>query len=326
MKINRKIASRYLFIILFTTIFLNTTTIIINEANAAAANQLRADKLTIQLFPEFTAYPDSLINKPAILISYRGIMTNNMNKEYSGNIEVPVPTDATNFKLGLVTEINQNQEQKNLNYVVDNDKGLIYITPSRPININEQFEYDLQYYITPFDDTSRRNYSFIFTANSDVELLEVFVYPPLGSRYFELNPVGVNFLSDKLESYYYSYNKLKKDDKIEISFTYIKEDNIPTFDRLMLHSDNNNDLISRNNSANAVLMLTLILIFGLLLIALIVKQKSQLILASWKTPLIKKDVGSLKQLRGLYINNKISEAEYYKQRTQLLKKGRNDLE
>lgn len=308
------------------TVLINTITIELNIASAAPSNQLSTDKLTIQLFPELSAYPDSQINKPAILISYRGVMTNDTGIKYNGNIEVPVPTESTNFKIGLVTEVNADQTQENLEYVVDNEKGLIYMSPSKPISINEQFEYDLQYYITPFDDTSHRNYSFIFTANSDVELVEVLIYPPLGSRYFELDPIGVNIITNKLESYYYSYNNLNKDDKIEINFTYIKEDNIPTFDRLMLYSDNNNDLITRNNSANTVLMLTLILIFGLLLIILIIKQKSRLNLIGWKTPLIKEDEVSLKQLRGLYINNKISEAEYYKQRTQLLKKGRNHLE
>lgn len=318
MLINRIIAARYLIIILLITVLLNTALIEISKASVANSTQLSTDKLTIQIFPEFSAFPDMEIDKPAVLVSYNGIMTNDTGIIYTNNIGIPVPIESTNFKIGLAIETKADQTQENLKYIVDNEKGLVYITPSKPININEQFEYDFQYYITPFDDTSRRSYSFIFTASSDIENLEVYVYPPLGARYFELNPTGINLQSNKLESYYYSYNNIKMDDNIIINFSYIKEDNIPTFDLLMLHSDKNNDLIDRNNKANMVLMLVLILIFGLIIVILIVKQKARL--------RIKEYNGSLKQLRGLYINNKISEAEYHKQRTELMKKERKDLE
>jgi len=321
LKKNRNLVLSYLILIFFATILLNATKIEVNEASAASLNQLRTDKLTIQLFPEFSAYPDSEVKSPAILVSYRGTLTNTSNEKYTGNIEIPIPTESPNFIIGLVAEVKDDQVQGNLRYVVDNEKGLISISPSTPIAINEQFEYDLQYYITPFDEIGSRKYSFIFPVNSNVEMLEVFVYPPLGSRYFELDPVGINMLSNKLESYYYSYNDLKKGDKINISFSYIKEDNIPTFDRLMLLSDNENDLIERNNSANTTFMLTLIILSALLLIVLIVGSKYRFCVNGWLVPLFNKNDDSLKQLRKLYVNNSISEVEYYKKRALLQKKG-----
>lgn len=326
MRNSHNLTLKYLTLIFLVTIYLNVANIEINEARAASTNKLHTDKLIIQLFPEFSAYPDSKVNKPAILVSYRGILTNATDEEYSGNIEVPVPIDSPNFMIGLVAEVKNDQIQANLEYVVDNDKGLISITPIKPISINEQFEYDLQYYFTPFDETTNRDYNFIFSTNSNVEVLEVYVYPPLGSRYFELNPLGVNMLSNKLESYYYSYNNLKKGDKIEISFNYIKEDNVPTFDRLMLLSNNDNDLITKNNSTNTIFMLTLILLFALLLAILVIGSKFRFGFSELRAIIFRKNANNLKNLRKLYVNNSISEAEYYEKRAHLQKKERNNLE
>lgn len=321
-----ELASKITIILFVLIILLCNTDTFLTEATAYSSQPLTFDELTIQLFPEFTVYPNLKVDQPSILISYQGKVSNKSDHVYNGDITLPIESNSSNFMFGLVTEIKDDQQKQNLDYLIDNDKELLYISPSRPINIGDELEFVIQYYITPFNETDRRDYIYNFIAYNDITKLDVFVYPPLGSRYFELEPIGINIVSNKLESYYYSYNNINKGDVKRVSFSYIKGDNIPTFDILMKHSNNNNELIEKNNGVNNLFMLVLILLSGLLLIIIIKKSSFQFRLREQAFSLKNKDNEDLKLLRGLYVNDKISELEYYKRRTLLHKKERQQLE
>lgn len=192
-------------------------------------------ELFVHVMPEFAIPSDTTVDSPFVLIGYHGTLVNKSGEQYSGEIEIPVPVNFSNFKLGFFAEYTDQEEEKiELDYEIDKEKGIVTWQPSKPIEKDGSYQFVIEFYYTPIEVGENKTFSYSFEPYTDTDKANIVIYKPFGAENFLIVPATEHATTNAfgVEMFGYQYNSLKKGDKKDFQVTYLKEDNETTMDKI----------------------------------------------------------------------------------------------
>jgi hypothetical protein len=230
--------------------------------NARAELEFQPEKfpfkeMQIQVMPEFD-YPDKWPqNTPSLLVGMYGTITNKSGQDYTGDIEIPVPSSEKDFQTNLVAEFpDPTKPEVQRPYNLDNQKGVVSWKPEKPIKNNETYKFVIEYYVNSINVSDKKNFTYSFTNPADIDQLNVIFYSPMNAKEVALDPKPQNTTkSDYGEDlYYYQYQSIKKGQNLKYTFTYKKdgtESTLAVINKMQPPNDSNHSGVKSGDTQKA---------------------------------------------------------------------------
>ncbi|ALC89614.1 hypothetical protein AM500_07440 [Bacillus sp. FJAT-18017] len=281
-------------------------------------NVLKLEELTVQVLPEFAKHPeDKETAQPPLLIGYQGSLINSSDKAQKGKIEIPLPVEEKNFRIGFVADYASDLSQMfEIEYELDKEKGTIAWETSREIEPNEQYKFIIEFYTDAIKkDKESKSLNYTFTSFTDITMFNLAVVEPMESSKVKLDPVPTETPHGDtygLTKHIYQVKSMKPGQEFNVKLAYDRNET-KTTNELM------ESKVGKQSPAKAIktdkvpLGLTIagisaasILAAGLLLLFFKRRQKAL------PEAVIEADVSGFKkaQLRKMLIDGSITEDEY----------------
>lgn len=154
---------------------------------------LEMEELSIQVMPEFANHPnDKETKQPPLLIGYQGSLINKSANAQKGKIEIPLPVNGKNFRIGFVADYSSDLSQMyEINYELDMKKGTIAWETSREIEPNEQYKFVIEFYTDAIKTKgSEKKLDYSFDSFADITLVNLTVLEPMNAENVILEPAA----------------------------------------------------------------------------------------------------------------------------------------
>ncbi|WP_409270977.1 hypothetical protein V1499_16590 [Neobacillus sp. SCS-31] len=191
---------------------------------------LKLEELSIQVMPEFAKHPnDKETKKPPLLIGYQGSLINDSGKAQKGKIEIPLPGNKDNFRIGFVADYSSDLSQMfEINYELDLKKGTIAWETSRAIEPNDQYKFVIEFYtdaIKTKDTEKLLDYS--FKSFADITLVNLTVLEPMNVANVNLDPAATEAPHENpygLKMHTYQIKGMKAGEEKEFTLSYDRKE------------------------------------------------------------------------------------------------------
>lgn len=291
------------------------------EETKKTENPLKMEELTVQVLPEYSYHPKAKnANQPPLLVGYHGALMNTTDEPLKGQIEIPLPTDEKNFKLGFVADYSRDlQEMYEIEYKLDEKLGMISWETSEEIQPQEIYKFVIEYYtdgIQVSDDKKSLEYK--FTSFADIGLMNLMFVEPLKTESFELKPAAETHQKNSynLNMFLYQVQGMKMGEEKKIKLEYERADDRTTAEIMeeMAGSSNEQAAANKKNEETVSLWLIISVVGGITVIASIIlifvlkRRGSKSIPAAKST---EEDFETKKaKIRKMLLDGKITEEEY----------------
>jgi hypothetical protein len=210
--------------------------LIINPASIVAEenkNILTFEELSIKIMPEFAYHPkDKKKDHPPLLIGYQGTMLNNTDQPQQGQIEIPLPMDEKNFRIGYVADYSSDLSKVyEIEYIINEELGTISWTTSEEIQPKEVYKFVVEYYTDNLTVTKdKKSLDYKFQSFADISLFNVSFIQPLMAENIVLDPAPEKkeTHADEEGIFSYNYQGLKAGDSKSFSLNYERSESKPT--------------------------------------------------------------------------------------------------
>lgn len=297
----------------------------------SAENQttgLKMEELAIQVMPEYSYHPKDTEKKyPPLLIGYQGTYLNQSKQAQKGKIEIPLPKNQKNIRIGFVADYSSDlSELHELEYELDQKRGIVSWQTSTEILPNDLYKFVIEFYSDDIKEKSgSKKFEYTFISFTDIPLVNITFLEPLKTESTRLlpkpeshqeNPYGMNM-------FLYQIAGMKMGEELTYEMTY-KRTSSKTTVEMMNQIDGNEQQkpikekkVAKNELYLVIASIGAISFFFALLIILFFKYKKQ----TKKQLMTTKDsnpttINAKAQLRNKLIKGEISNREY----DQLIKK------
>jgi hypothetical protein len=243
---------KYSFIItLLLSVLLLTNPL--NSNAESTENLLSMEELTIQVMPEFAYHPnDDKKEHPPLLIGYQGTMLNQSDQPLKGQIEIPLPMNEKNFRIGYVADYSSDLSKVyDIEYIIDTEKSTISWVTSEDIQPNEVYKFVVEFYIDSIvADKKNRSLSYQFESFADIGLFNVSFVQPLKAEKIKLDPAPEEKKThaDEEGIFSYHYQGIKAGDEKKFLLEYQRSETMTTIE--LVESPNKGiDEVKENESA-----------------------------------------------------------------------------
>ncbi|MFP7299437.1 hypothetical protein [Neobacillus niacini] len=224
-------------------------------AISAEDNQLilNMEELSIKVMPEFAFHPnDKEKEHPPLLIGYQGTMRNQTDQPQKGQIEIPLPLNDKNFRIGYVADYSSDLSKVyEIEYILDQEKGTISWTTSEEIQPNDVYKFVVEFYTDTLKvDKERKSLSYPFKSFTDIGLFNVSFIEPLRAEKFVLNPAPEekNTHGDEEGVHSYYFQGIKAGEEKNFTLTYERTETTPTVE--MIEKQEQQPLNNNENKKN----------------------------------------------------------------------------
>lgn len=188
-------------------------------------NILSMEELSIKVVPEFAYHPNDVKKEhPPLLIGYQGTMRNLSDQPQIGKIELPLPLEEKNFRIGYVADYSSDLSKVfEIEYIMDQEKGTISWTTSEEIQPNDVYKFVVEFYTdTIMVEKGKKTVSYRFKSFTDIGLFNVSFIEPLKAQKVVLDPATDNKKTHAGEEGVHSYffKGLKAGDEKSLTVTY----------------------------------------------------------------------------------------------------------
>ncbi|MBP2241500.1 hypothetical protein J2Z40_002063 [Cytobacillus eiseniae] len=280
---------------------------------------LKMEELKVQVMPEYAKHPeDKEQDHPSLLIGYHGTLVNNTDSPLKGQIEIPLPMNEDEFRIGFVADYNRNLTELNeIEYEKDQDKGTISWETTEEIQPNESYKFVIEYYTAQLvakGESKKATYQFKSFAN--IGLVNVIFLEPLKSEQFQLTPPADSHQENGygMNMFSYQIQGMKPDDIKEFQLEYTRAETRTTMDIMAEMTGDpahGKEAVKQNETLPIWQVIALvggICIVAAVLILFLLKRKKPIQKAQEKET---KDYEIKKQrLRAMLLDGSISEQEY----------------
>ena len=200
-------------------------------------NILTIEELSIKVMPEFAYHPND-VNKehPPLLIGYQGTMRNLSEQPQKGQIELPLPMEDKNFRIGYVADYSSDLSKVfEIEYIIDQEKGTISWTTSEEIQPNGVYKFVVEFYTdTIMVDKERKTLSCQFKSFADIGLINISFIQPLKAKKVVLTPAPEEKKTHAAEEGVYSYffQGVKAGEEKRFTLTYERNEKRPTIEMM----------------------------------------------------------------------------------------------
>lgn len=181
---------------------------------------LTTTNLEIHVMPEY--------DTSEILILNRITYTNTSDKDFSGEIRFSVPKQTRN---NIVVDTINGQDNRAIVGVEDKGEYAEFVwKPTQPIKPNTTYPVHLEYYYSSLPGTGDKKFNFTFVPGYPIQTTNVYLYQPLKSDKFVVQPFAKLLGTDNLgfNVYGVDYNQLKVGENISLDVAYVKNDPSPS--------------------------------------------------------------------------------------------------
>jgi hypothetical protein len=298
-----------------------------NAENQAAI--LKMEELNVQVMPEYANHPkDKEKSHPSLLIGYHGTLINPTDRPVKGEIEIPLPMDEDEFRIGFVADYNRDLTELNeIEYEMDKKNRTISWETSEDIQPNETYKFVIEYYTNQLIVNSEtKKLSYQFKSFADIGLVSVVFLEPLKSESFQLNPSADSHQENGygMNMFLYQIQGMKPDVTKKIQLEYKRKETKTTME-IMEEMTGNPEHAEKAVQKNEILPIWLILTvlggvsaFAAILLIFFMKRKkgSQHIRNKQSEKTQQDDITKKSRLRAMLLEGSISQQEY----DELLKK------
>lgn len=299
---------------------------------ASAENQesiLKLEELKVQVMPEYANHPkDKEKSHPSLLIGYHGTLVNPTDHPVKGQIEIPLPMDEDNFRIGFVADYNRDLTELNeIEYEMDKKNRTISWETSEDIQPNESYKFVVEYYTNQLmvkKETKKLSYQ--FKSFADIGLVSIVFLEPLKSDSFQLTPAADSHQENGygMNMFLYQIQGMKPDQGKEIQLEYKRSETRTTMEimeEMTGNPEHTEKAVQKNETLPIWLILTVVggasALAAILLILLMKKKKGSQLNQNKQSVKIQEDEKVKKaRLRAMLLEGSISQQEY----NELLKK------
>lgn len=194
---------------------------------------LQMDELSVQVMPEYAHHPkDKDKTKPNVLYGYHGSLINKSDKPQKGRIEIPLPMNETNFRIGFVADYSADlSEMHEIEYEVNKKAQTISWTTSTEIQPEEMYKFVVEFYVDELkvkDD--QKSFDFTFKSFADIGLLNIIVLEPLNTESIKMEPAAQNVQENPygMKMYITQFQGVKPTEKKTFKVDYKRSDDRTT--------------------------------------------------------------------------------------------------
>ena len=199
---------------------------------AESKSILSMEELSIQVMPEFAYHPnDKEKDHPPLLIGYQGSILNNSAQPQKGKIEIPLPMEKKNFRIGYVADYSGDLSKAyEIEYIIDPEKGTISWTTSEEIGPNERYKFVIEFYSDSIDTTKeKKSLQYQFKSFTDIELVSVTFTKPKKAEKVKISPAPADKQNHGNEENTYSYlfHDVKAGEVKNFVLNYVRSESKP---------------------------------------------------------------------------------------------------
>lgn len=231
-------------------------------------NILSMEELSIRVMPEFAYHPnDEKKDHPPLLIGYQGTMRNQSEQPQKGQIEIPLPVEDKNFRIGYVADYSSDLSKVyEIEYILDQEKGTISWTTSEEIQPKDVYKFVVEFYTdTIMVEKEKKSLSYQFKSFTDIGLFNVSFIEPLEAEKVVLDPAPEekNTHGDEIGVHSYFFQGLKSGEEKSYTLTYERADTKPTVEMMEKQEQQPID-IEENKKGPAILSIAAVSGIGLI--------------------------------------------------------------
>jgi hypothetical protein len=284
---------------------------------------LKMEELNIQVMPEFSYHPsDQEQNHPPLLVGYHGTLMNQTENPQKGKIEIPMPMNDQNFRIGFVADYNRELTEMNeIEYKIDTTTGTIAWETSEEILPGELYKFVIEFYTSSLKvDSEKKTLSYEFTSFADIGLLSLVVLEPLNTDSFKLTPTAESHQQNSygMNMFVYPFQGIKANETKSFQLEYKRAEektSLEMMNEMAGHPANGEGATKKNEIlpvSTIIILLASTSIIGGILVFLFLRRKGR----SIDSPVSKNNSERKARLRMMLLEGSITEAEY----KELLKK------
>lgn len=251
-------------------IFLCLLLLIHPSITAGEENQniLKMEELSIKVMPEFAYHPnDEKKEHPPLLIGYQGTMRNQSEQPQIGQIEIPLPIDAKNFRIGYVADYSSDLSKVyEIEYILDQEKRTISWTTSEEIKPNDVYKFVIEFYTDNIMvDNDKKSLPYQFKSFTDIGIFNVSFIEPIKAQKFVLDPAPEekNTHGDEKGVHSYFYQGIKAGEEKSFTLTYERKETTSTVEMMENQEQQPLDTIE-NKKSPAILSVAAVSGIGLI--------------------------------------------------------------
>lgn len=231
-------------------------------------NILSMEELAIKIMPEFAYHPNDVKKEhPPLLIGYQGTMRNQSEQPQIGQIEIPLPIDAKNFRIGYVADYSSDLSKVyEIEYILDQEKRTISWTTSEEIKPNDVYKFVIEFYTDNIMvDNDKKSLPYQFKSFTDIGIFNVSFIEPIKAQKFVLDPAPEekNTHGDEKGVHSYFYQGIKAGEEKSFTLTYERKETTPTVEMMEKQEQQPLDTIE-NKKSPAILSVAAVSGIGLI--------------------------------------------------------------
>lgn len=295
------------------------------HGNGESSSPLVMEELTVQILPEYTYHPkDGEKDHPPLLVGYQGTLRNVTNEPLRGKIEIPLPMDEKNFKIGFVGDYSADlRELYNVEYEIDKEKGVISWAATEEIAPEETYKFVVEYYTDEISESkSGKTIDYQFKSYTDIGMFNLIFVEPMNTDRFQLDPSPDSHQKNSygMNMFIYTINGMKAGDEQAVKVEYERPEKLTSTELLAeLGAEQMEQAVASKNADPIPVKTVLLLIGGMIAIAvpvLIIFLKKRGKKKSENEQESSVEESKKAKLRSMLLDGSITEEEY----KELLKK------
>ncbi|MHC0038936.1 SHOCT domain-containing protein [Pseudoneobacillus sp. C159] len=160
-----------------------------------AESPLKMKELAIQVMPEYSYHPeDTKKNHPPLLIGYQGTFINQSSQAQKGKIEIPLPDDLKDLRIGFVADYSSNlSEMYEIEYTYDKNSRTISWETSYEIQPDDLYKFVVEFYCNEITQKlDVKNFTYTFKSFADISLVNITFLEPLKTENTRIEPAPEN--------------------------------------------------------------------------------------------------------------------------------------
>lgn len=290
-------------------------------------DMLKMEELSVQVMPEFSFHPsDKNEEQPPLLIGYHGTLINKTETSQKGEIEIPLPMDAKNFRIGFVADYAGDRTEMNeIKYSLDKEKGTIAWETSNEIEPQELYKFVIEFYTDSIKakDNGEKTLSYTFKSFADIGMLNLIFVEPLKTDSFKLEPAAETHQKNtyNMNMFLYQQRGMKPNEEKNVELVYKRTESATTMDimdAMAGKSAGSNGAVRDNETMPLwiiISVITGITVVAAAFLVFILKRRTKQLSTTQPQKDALREIKKAK-LRTMLLDGTVTEAEY----NQLIKK------
>ncbi|MCE7792819.1 hypothetical protein K8O68_10370 [Salipaludibacillus sp. CUR1] len=144
-------------------------------------------ELVVQVMPQYAEPEGWEQGEPAVLVGQHGVLTNESDEEFEGEIRIAVPVNEPSFELSLVGYFNEDNTVTDVDASLDEETGELVWSPGENLQEGDTYRYVIEYFFAPIAEGEHKQFSYSYELGLPAETFNLLFVEPYGAENFTLS-------------------------------------------------------------------------------------------------------------------------------------------